>query len=212
MGKYIQGANGAFKGKVGSMIGSKWRSVNYIKGLPSPSSKPATQAQLEQRAKFALAISFMRPIKDVVNLGMADRKQTKLSGYNLALSRLLNQAVVGTYPSFSIDYSKVEISQGGLNQLNSAVMAIDAGVVKITWKSVLNKFNSFADDEVIVLLYNASKSMFMVYDELSRAGESCLPEMDETFSGDELHGWIFAHDRDVKSISPTNYLGQLVAP
>jgi len=34
MGSYSKGANGIFSGKVGSIIGSSWRSIDYLKGLP----------------------------------------------------------------------------------------------------------------------------------------------------------------------------------
>ena len=55
MGIIRQGANGGYSGKVGSTVGSSWKGIDYIKALPKKSSKPATQAQLEQQAKFKLA-------------------------------------------------------------------------------------------------------------------------------------------------------------
>jgi hypothetical protein len=39
MAMYSKGANGAFSGKVGSIIGSNWPSIDYLKGLPKKSSK-----------------------------------------------------------------------------------------------------------------------------------------------------------------------------
>jgi hypothetical protein len=36
---YSKSANGTFSGKVGSIIGSNWPSIDYLKGLPKKSSK-----------------------------------------------------------------------------------------------------------------------------------------------------------------------------
>ena len=69
MGTIRNGGNGAFSGKAGSFIGSSWRDINYIKGLPKISSKPKTLKQLEQQAKFAAAIRFLQPVKDLLNIG-----------------------------------------------------------------------------------------------------------------------------------------------
>lgn len=63
MGTFRNGGNGAFSGKTGSFIGSNWSDINYIKGIPRISNKPKTQKQLEQQAKFALAVRFLRPVK-----------------------------------------------------------------------------------------------------------------------------------------------------
>ena len=40
MARYSTGANGTFPGKVGRVIGSNWRSVDYSGDLPKKSSKP----------------------------------------------------------------------------------------------------------------------------------------------------------------------------
>jgi len=41
MATYSKGTNGAFSGKVGRVIGSNWRSTDYLKGLSKKSSIPA---------------------------------------------------------------------------------------------------------------------------------------------------------------------------
>lgn len=42
MGTIRQGANGSFRGKAGSVIGSSWKGIDYIKGLPKKRTKGAT--------------------------------------------------------------------------------------------------------------------------------------------------------------------------
>lgn len=117
MARFLKGIVGAYSGKVGSVVGSSWRSVDYVKSLPKITGKKATVGQMEQRTKFALAVAFLSPIKDVLNLGYSDKLQGKATGYNKALQFLLNNGITGTYPSLEIDYSKVVISKGALSNL-----------------------------------------------------------------------------------------------
>src|SRR5690606_10134837 len=110
MATFLKGINGAYSGKVGNVVGSRWRDVDYVRSLPRPSSKPASEAQLAQRMRFALAVAFLSPIKDLLNLGFSDIEQATATGYNVALSNLLRNGMAGDYPEVEIDYTKVQIS------------------------------------------------------------------------------------------------------
>ena len=52
MGKIKQGILGGFKGKVGTVIGSSWNGIAYMKGRPQSQKDPKTAAQLSQRSYF----------------------------------------------------------------------------------------------------------------------------------------------------------------
>ena len=52
MGKIKQGILGGFKGKVGTVIGSSWNGIAYMRGLAQSVKNPKTAAQLQQRAYF----------------------------------------------------------------------------------------------------------------------------------------------------------------
>ena len=53
MGKIKQGILGGFKGKVGTVIGSSWNGIAYMKGLPQSQKDPKTAAQIAHRAFFS---------------------------------------------------------------------------------------------------------------------------------------------------------------
>ena len=63
MGTYSKGILGSFTGKVGTVIGSSWNGIDYMRSLPRPSSKAPTALQLAQREKFGLVTKFVAPIK-----------------------------------------------------------------------------------------------------------------------------------------------------
>ena len=52
MGKIKQGILGGFKGKVGTVIGSSWNGIAYMKGRPQSVRNPRTDAQVQQRNFF----------------------------------------------------------------------------------------------------------------------------------------------------------------
>jgi Family of unknown function (DUF6266) len=212
MATYSKGANGAFSGKVGSVIGSSWRSVDYLRGLPKKSSKPSTDLQLAQRAKFALAALYLSPIKDILNIGFKDKQLNKITGYNAAVKIFLNQAVGGSYPDFVIDFSQVVISKGSLSVFHGLDASLQGADLVLNWQSILNRYNSFTDDSLTVVLFNATKSMYLVYEEAQRAALTYTAVIGAGFSGDVFHGWAFAVKRDAMAVANSQYLGTYTIP
>jgi len=210
MARFLKGIHGAYSGKVGNVIGSNWRNVDYVRSVAKPSNKPATEKQLAQRARFGLAVSFLSPIKDVLNLGYSDRTQTKSTGYNKALQHLLNHGVVGSYPDFELDYAAVSVSRGSLNNLMGAHWQESAPrVITMTWETEVNRFNAFVDDAVILLMYNIDKAFFSILESGTRGDGSIDVTMPEAYTGDRIVGWVFTGHRDGIKTSSSYYLGEI---
>ncbi|MEH3113525.1 DUF6266 family protein [Pedobacter terrae] len=212
MATYSKGANGAFSGKVGSVIGSNWRSVDYLRGLPKKSSKTSTEAQLAQRTKFTLAAQYLSPIKDILNIGFKDKQLNKITGYNAAVKIFLNQAVTGNYPDFEIDFSKVVISKGSLSVMHGLSASLQGSDLLLNWQRILNRYNAFDDDVLTVVLFNTTKNMYMVYDEAQRAALTYTAVIGTHFSGDIFHAWAFAVNRDASGVANSQYLGTYTIP
>lgn len=210
MGKFLKGINGGFSGKIGNNIGSRWRQVDYMRSLPRPSNKPASEAQLMQRAKFALSVAFLSPIKDLLNIGFSDLQQAKATGYNIALKHMLKNGIVGAYPNLEIDFEEVQLSRGRISPLFGLKLEeVSPGQAALTWESKTNRFNAFADDEVIVLVYNKNKAFFDIMEEVTRNAESLNFELPTVFSGDELAVWVIMAHRDGVLTSSSQYAGTI---
>ena len=52
MGKIKQGILGGFRGTVGTVVGSSWNGIAYMKGKPQSVRNPRTDAQVQQREFF----------------------------------------------------------------------------------------------------------------------------------------------------------------
>lgn len=209
MAIFLKGITGAYSGKIGNVIGSNWRSIDYIRSLPKKSNKKASEAQLRQRAKFALSVAFFAPIKDVLNLGFSDSNLKKSSGFNMGLSAMMKTDFVGEYPDLSINYADVKISKGSHASLDSFEM-IETAAHQLTlhWSNTPNLFNSFGDDVVIVLLYHVREKLFSIFENTTRAAETCVMQLPATSATKHIVGWVFTMQRDGAKTSDSQYLGE----
>ena len=133
MGKIKQGILGGFSGKVGSVIGSSWKGISYMRGKAVSIKNPQTLQQMRQRNKFALALSVLQPIVAFIRVGFK-RYAYKKSEFNAAMSYTIKNAIVGTYPNYEIDFSKLLVSRGTLTGANDAAAVAETGKIKFTWE------------------------------------------------------------------------------
>ena len=64
MGKIKQGILGGFKGTVGTVIGSSWNGIAYMKGKPQSVKNPRTDKQTTQRTFFKEVQSLVTQLSD----------------------------------------------------------------------------------------------------------------------------------------------------
>lgn len=209
MGQIIKGANGGFSGKAGSVIGANWRSIDYIRGLARRSNKPATEKQLEQKLRFSLLVSFLAPLKSVMEDSYRSQDITRLTGYNLGFHFNLfkSKAITGVYPDFAIDYSKIEISRGSLMKpVGLTAKSLAPGEVTLSWSGLVNGANAFATDKAMVVLYDTTQKFHVLsLGEATRADKTLSIQLPEELSNDTVEVFMFFTSEDGKTNSPTSY-------
>ena len=218
MAVFRKGINGAFSGTIGNTVGASWRQIDYMRSLPKPSKKPATPRQLAQRAKFALAIAFLQPMKWLLNIGYNDKNRGRSTGYNIALQQFITKAIIGDYPDFEIDFSSISISNGNMDKLLGATVVSDAAnTLSLAWMDLSaepveedEEQGSYADDQVYVLLYNVNEQLFTTNRTATRQEEALELQLPSIFAGHEFHVWAFVRRRDGARRSPSQYVGSVV--
>ena len=106
MARLTNGALGGFSGKVGSVVGCRWKDVDYIRSLPRINKKrKPTPAQVAARAKFTFLNTWLKKMTSFVAIGFANYSG-RMTGMQAAHS-CNAKAVTGVYPDFSIDFSAV---------------------------------------------------------------------------------------------------------
>ena len=152
MGKFQVGILGGFEGKVGTVVGGRWKGIDYMRHKGRKSNKPPTQAQLEQQARFAMVGSFTSKIGKLLEVSFKDTPS--LTGVNVAFSDIYKKAITGVYPSFALDYSKILISKGVLqNAALPVATPAGAGAVKFDWVDNTSDSLANADDKAIIVVY-----------------------------------------------------------
>ncbi|RWU10612.1 DUF6266 family protein [Pedobacter chitinilyticus] len=209
MGIIRNGGNGAFSGKAGSFIGSNWKNVSYIKGIPRLSSKPPTDKQKAQRARFALVLAFLSPIKEIVKIGFQAQEKQKASAFNLAIQHALNFAIVCDYPDYSLDLSKVLLAKGSLTApAGIALTSPAAAKVQIAYSNMANKLTAFDDDRLAVIFYSEENAIFMPYiDVAKRSDGGVLLDVPTEFVGKQIDTFLFFIAQNSTRCSLSLYAG-----
>lgn len=211
MAKYSKATFGIISGTVNNAVGTSWRGVNYLRNVAKKSSKGPSTGQLAVQAKLVLAANKLARIKTVLNLGFSDKKLNKITGYNAAVRIFINNAVIGEYPDFSVDYAKIQLSKGSLSQLKQVTMTPSGNVLTVKWVAREDIMLGNSDDEVLILLYNSTADEYMTNMTAKRNDGELLLELAETI-GDNLEVWLFCVSKDRKSVSTSQYIGTFTMP
>lgn len=207
MGIYNEGILGFFRGKVGRVVGSVVRGVHYMKGLGDFRADNPSQAQLDQRLKFALMTAFLKPLHGLITTGFPSAKNGPSSA-NMALSTNLKHAVTGVSPNFTVDYEKFMFSVGSLPK------AVEAGL--LSEGSAKLQFNwgisgdEAGTDMATLMVYNPVQNTYVTLANAApRSALSFSLQLPTDFSDQIVHGWISFVSADKKKVSDSLYLGGL---
>jgi len=208
MGKYTGGINHGFSGKTGSVIGSRWRKINYMKGLPRRSHKKATEGQIEQRDKFSMMVEFLVNLSDILVLGFNKINTNRQTVYNYALSYNLRWAFKTGDSGLEIDFSRVMISKGRLPKASDArAEMLPDNTVKVTWPPEAHTAVTSPEDKATVLLYCPVTKLGTVNSGKAERGDGGLVlAIPGNSSKDVCHVLIFFTSPGGDN-SPTFYIG-----
>jgi len=212
MGKYNQGILGVFSGKIGTVVGSSWRGIKYMRSLAAKRGNAnASEKQLEQQARFALITTFLKPVKPLLEIGFKNYAIGK-TGYNSAHSYNLKNALSGVTPNLEIDYSMVIISRGDLPAVKEvAATSVTAGKLNLAWLDNTGKGKAKASDQLILAVFcPALADAVYSIGEATRDLEALDYDLPEEFSGETVEvylGWI---SQDGKEVAGSKYTGSVL--
>ncbi|MFC3198239.1 DUF6266 family protein [Parapedobacter deserti] len=200
-----------FSGAAGDVVGCKGPHGFYIRSRPRKPRTTPTAKQLEVRARLALVMGFLKPLKAIIYPGFSVRytAKTKVSAMNAAASHALNHAITGEYPDLDIDPAMVRLSRGMLVGLPRAEAKLSGTSVAATWSAEMPQFNGHADDCATIVVYNPAEKTVMAGEAKREVGIVSVDVSDEP-PGSELLVYACVADRDRKQFSNSQFLGRLV--
>lgn len=162
MATFNQGILGGFSGKVGTVIGSTWKSINYMRALAVNVHNPNTVKQQCQRGRFRTAAFFCKAVKPVIQNGFREYA-SRQTAVNAAMSYLLRNAVVGCAKEAALDFDKVRVSQGSLTAVVDATVEVEGSKAAFSWTDNSGMGDATGEDVAMVLAYNKDRQE-AVYD------------------------------------------------
>jgi len=152
MAKMKNGLHGPISGKIGSIVGSSWRGIEYIKSKPKR-TKPPTYGELGNRFIFAYTQLWLQPIKDFLKVGFRDDNHT-VYGVNAAKSYLYKNALTKDGFNSIIHPHLMKVSVGSLPLSNNIkVKKTSPHELTFTWDGGKVP-DGHPNDQIMLLVYN----------------------------------------------------------
>jgi len=176
MGRLKYGINGPIVGKVGTVVGSSWRGIDYVKSLPKR-KKPPTENEKINRFIFAKTQNWLQPIAGFLKVGFKDYTPTN-QGVNAAKSYLYKNALIKDGYDSVIDPSKMMVSYGDLPLVENLQMELNSeNELLVTWNAdEIRSEEKEPDDQVMILAYNVDKkdAYFTISGQFRKTGSDKL--------------------------------------
>lgn len=155
------GILGGGRNKVGPVIMSKWKSVDYIRAYAVPQN-PNTQAQQSVRSKFAQLVSNAKQLLGSVIKPFWDPFYSTKSGYNAFISANYN-----SLDSNNAFTANSRLSIGSLTNVvaDSLTYNSTTGVLDFSW-TIPSSGDILQTDFVNFALYDKSSKSFIASDRL----------------------------------------------
>lgn len=209
MGIQKSGIIGPFRNKVGPAVGRRHRGQDLIVPLPRPSSKPATDKQLEARQLFGVLNNFLSMIKQLIVPGFKAFAR-KNSPLNAAFSYNYDHAFVKEGEEYRINYPKIVYSRGHIVTPEGAAVTSASEKVIFSWQPQKQSAYCQYTDMASFMVYNPAKEDFQVLpSQVNRRAGSFELETYSGHAGDTVHCYMSFASADGKLQGDSWYVGEV---
>lgn len=179
---------GKISGKYGDALAtqSKATGKNYLRVASVPTN-PRTDRQVAHRAKFAFINTVLRPFYPVFKKNFGGN-----SGIRYGINIGFKNAVVGEYPDFSLDLSKIMLAEGALYTVSTvAVVKTQDDALKFDWDTtVLEDHDPNALAQFVFMNENTNQLLTHASEVKHSVGSATI-DMPAIWSNATIHCWIY---------------------
>jgi len=186
-GVITQGILGGFSGKVGPVVGGKWKDIDYMRGYVIPAN-PNTTGQQTVRLKFAKLVAYAQSVLATLLQVYWDPFYSNMSGFNAFISN--NYADL---PVNNIMDDSATMAKGTLEPLASITSAIVAGTsLTVTFNGTVSG-NGLATDELKAVVIRFSDNTLHFIDSSDTRADSPVVFTVPPGLTDDDYVWVFCH-------------------
>ena len=163
MGKIKQGILGGFRGKVGTVVGSYWNGIFYMKALPQSYRKGRSGSQKMQQGYFKELITLAMSLSNEDLEFIYPKKPKGMTRRNLLVKQLASYAaVVDKSKTVDLD-SLATLGNAPTTDLPAVSVAANRTVLQISWDGVTYYRDQHPDDYPVILVANITQQqLFLV--------------------------------------------------
>ena len=203
-----------FNKRVGNVVGRKARGGGWDVAIYQGIVKnPNTEPQQMQRTKFRMVGKLISPLTSFLSITFNDSnaKQTGETAQNAFMRVNIKDAISGTWPNYSLDYSKLAVAKGILDNVYNPSMTFQDTEMELSWSDNSGIGNAKATDHVMVCIYNATKGVSKIDTDVAARNERTASlAVPSSWSGDTVHVYICCKRDNSNVCSGSIYLGQQV--
>ena len=182
MGKIKQGILGGFKGKVGTVIGSSWNGISYMRGIAQSIKNPKTAGQQTQR-------TFFKEVQDLA--GQFSNEQLNflfpstpkgMTRRNLLTQQIAAASVVDG-DTKSVDLAELAtVGNAPTADLPAVTVVADGANLAISWDGASDIRTAHAEEYPTVFVANVTKKKVFLVNSTAALGASGSVSFNATLS------------------------------
>lgn len=195
-----------FSGRIGPVVVFYRNDKRYVRAYTVPRD-PKTPAQLAQRAKLKLANQGLSPLSEAIRQGYRNNHKA----YRSLVGKAIKEFIVGEYPSFSIDYSKIQLSEGRLLLPEHIEATYNSNIRQVSFRwdtklSAASKWSRANDIARIVLFKESTLETTELYGVVKRSQGGATIHIPAGWNPKIIHCWIYFSSSVLEENSESFYL------
>ena len=164
MGKIKQGILGGFKGKVGTVIGSSWNGIAYMRGLPQSTKDRKSAAQLAQRDFFREVLDLVGQLSYEQLVFLFPNSAKGMSRRNLLVKQLSADPLVAEGSKHADLADITSLGNAPTADLPDVSIVASRSAVTISWNADTAWRSQHADEYPTICVFNVTqKKIFLVH-------------------------------------------------
>ena len=210
MSKNMKGILGAQYGKVGPVVGRKFREENVYSAYQKNVKNPRSQAQTMHRARFRVLSVLSHDMACGAIFGFRTAaKGTNLSPRNLFQKTNFPAITATSGGATMIDYPGIVVAKGGLSTINFDVPSFDIPMkVVVEFQEFGAPCQRTANDKAFIYVYcpDAKQGVLSAATEFSDGKvEVAVPSM---WTGMKVHVWGFCRNEGPENVEKNIAAGE----
>lgn len=200
MALYKNGILGAYRNKVGTVVGRIWRGKDVVAAMPKSMHNPNTDPQKKIRSRFAVIGRLAASLLNALNIGLHNIYMKRQSTAIGEFVRLNWDAVTMAGDTVTTDYSSIKVAKGNLvGVMFGAADFSTPREIKVPFESNDEADGTNLDDKVYLLVYCPEADAAVLSTPARRGAMKITLMVPGYWSGMKVHLWGFT-----KGVGMTN--------